>query len=317
MSWIERLSIELIARGVPRRERARIVLELEDHIACEPDCEERLGDPRELAATFADELATSQSRSAALHTFWALALAAVALAVSQMTIGRTGGYPGFTSGLSLVLFVPALLGMFVAPQVALVAGSLAALRAVRRRHARSLPAAELGLIERRTRIALWAGLGTVAGLAFYVLDFALVLPRWYLLLVGGSAAVAGAALVSAMGSLRAAAAIVSQQPGQAGDVYDDVPVPGRWWLRRHPWLLGVAGSAGLAMVAAVEQAHAERSLAEGLQRGTVEGLIALIGFALLGGAIGLFARRSDPDRRKSVRAAAAPHQQVAERRDRQ
>ncbi len=292
MSWVQRLSIELIARGVPRRERARIVLELEDHIACEPDCEERLGDPRELAAGFAEELATSRARLTAFRAFWTLALAAVALALSQLAIGHAGGYPGFTSGLSLVLFVPALLGLFVAPQVALVAGSLAALRAVRRRRARSLPAAEIELIERRTRVALLAGLGTVAGLGCYVLDFVLVLPGWYLLLIGGSAAVAGAALLSAMGGLREAAAIVSHNPGSAGDVYDDVPVPGRRWLRRHPWWLGVIGSVGLAMIATLGQAHAERSLSEGLQRGTLEGLIVLIGYALLGSAIGLFTRRS-------------------------
>jgi hypothetical protein len=296
MSWVEHLSTELIARGVPRRERARIVLELEDHIACEPGCEERLGDPRELAASFAEELATARARVTAFRAFWALALAAVALALSQLAIGHAGGYPGFTSGLSLVLFVPALLGLIVAPQVALVAGSLAALRAVARRHARSLPAAEIELIQRRTRVALLAGLGTVAGLGCFVLDFVLVLPGWYLVLIGGSAAVAGAALGSAVGGLRAATAIVSHSPGPAGDVYDDLPVPGRKWLRRHPWWLGVIGSVGLAMIATFGQAHAERSLGEGLQRGTAEGLIALIGYALLGSAIGLFTRdRGAPD----------------------
>ena len=112
------------------------------------------------------------------------------------------------------------------------------LRAVRRRHARSLPAAEIELIE------------------------------------------------------RPAAAIISRSPGPAGDVYDDLPVPGRRWLRRHPWWLGVIGSVALAMIATVGQAYAERSLSEGLQRGTAEGLIALIGYVLLGSAIGLFTRRS-------------------------
>jgi hypothetical protein len=297
MSWIERLSTELIARRVPRRSRARIVLELEDHIACDPECEERLGDPRELAAGFAEELATSRSRAAALRGFVALALTAVALAVSQLAIGGTGGYPGFANGLSLILFVPALLGMLVAPQVALVAGSLAALRAVRRRHARSLPAAEIGLIERRTRVALLAGLGTVAGLGLYVLDFVLVLPGWYLLLVGACTALAGAAVLSAMGSLRTGAAIVTRHPGPAGDVYDDLAVPGRRWLRRHPGVVGAAGAAGLALIATIAQALAERSLTEGVQRGGIEGLIALVGYAALGGAIGLIPRPGDEDGR--------------------
>ena len=292
MSWVQLLSTELLARGVPRRERARIVLELEDHIACEPGCEELLGDPRDLAAGFAEELATSRARGAAFRAFAALALAAAALALSQLTIGQTGGYPGFTNGLSLLLFVAALLGLFVAPQVALVAGTLAALRAARRRRAPSLPAAEIDLMQRRTRVALLAGLGTVAGLELYVLDFALVLPAWYLAMIGGSAAIAGAALAAALGSLRGAAAIVSCSPGPTGDVYDDVPVPGREWLRRHPWRLGVLGSVALAIVGTFTLAHAERSLTEGLQRGIFEGLIALAGYALLGGAIGLFTRRA-------------------------
>ena len=91
MSWIEQLSLELHARGVPRRERTRIVIELDDHIACEPGCEDRLGEPRALATSFADELATSEARGSAFATFAALALAAVVLFVSQVTLAR---YPG-------------------------------------------------------------------------------------------------------------------------------------------------------------------------------------------------------------------------------
>jgi len=122
MSWIDDLSCELYARGVPRRERTRIVLELDDHIACEPGCEDRLGDPRTLAITFADELATARARSAAFAAFAALAAAAVVLIASQITLGRLARYPGYSNGLSTVLFVPAALGMLVAPQVALVSG---------------------------------------------------------------------------------------------------------------------------------------------------------------------------------------------------
>ena len=136
-----------------------ILLELDDHIECEPGCEDRLGDPRELAVKFADELATSRARRSALHAFVALALTAVALATSQLAIEAAGGYPGFTNGISLLLFFPALVGIFFAPQVALVTGSLAALRAIRRRRTPRLPAAEIGLITRRARIALLAGFG--------------------------------------------------------------------------------------------------------------------------------------------------------------
>src|SRR5580693_7739281 len=113
MSWLEDLSGELYARGVARRDRVRIVAELSDHIACEPGCEERLGDPRALATSFADELATAEARGSAFATFGALAVAAVALAVSLITLGRFAHYPGYSNGLSTALFFPALLGMVV------------------------------------------------------------------------------------------------------------------------------------------------------------------------------------------------------------
>ncbi len=142
MSWLDRLADERTARGVPSGEQRRIVLELRDHIESEPGCEARLGDPRQLALEFADELATDRARRSAFHGFGALAVAAVALLVSQLALSPAAGYPGFNRGLSLGLFVPAALGMFVAPQVALVSGTLAVLRALRRRRARTLPAAQ-------------------------------------------------------------------------------------------------------------------------------------------------------------------------------
>ena len=223
MSWLDDLSGELRARRVPRRVRHRILLELRDHIACEPGCEDRLGDPRELAVSFADELATSEARGSAFGTFAALAVAALVLIVSLITLGRFAHYPGYSNGISTLLFFPALLGMVVAPQVALVAGTLAAWRALRRRRVASLPADEIGLIHRRARVALAAGFATMAGLELYVVDFSERLPAWWLGLVGGLAAVAGVGLFAAARTLVRARAIVSGAQGQAGDIYDDLP----------------------------------------------------------------------------------------------
>jgi hypothetical protein len=293
MSWLETLAAELRARGVPARERRRILLELHDHIDCEPGCEDRLGAPRELAASFADELATARTRSGALRAFGALSLAAAALAISQLAIGTAGGHPGFSNGISLWLFFPALIGMFFAPQIALVAGTLAALRAVRRRGVAGLPAAELGLIGRRARVALLAGFATVAGLELYVIDFSQRLPAWYLGLVGGLATVAGAALCATLRGLTSAQAIVSTMPGTAGDVYDDLPLLGRHWLRRSPRRLGVVAALVVGGATTLFFAHAESSLQEGLERGVVEGLAAATGFALLGRAVGLIPARSE------------------------
>jgi hypothetical protein len=76
------------------------------------------------------------------------------LIVSLITLARFAHYPGYSNGISISLFFPALLGMVVAPQVALVAGTLSALRALRRRRAVRLPAQEIALIHRRTSVAL-------------------------------------------------------------------------------------------------------------------------------------------------------------------
>ncbi len=286
MSWLDDLSLELHARGVPRRERTRIALELGDHIASEPGCEDRLGDPRALAISFADELATAEARGSALATFAALAAAAVVLIVSQITLGRFAGYPGYSNGISTLLFFPAILGMSVASQVALVAGTLAAWRAVRRRRLASLPAEEIALIHRRARIALAAGFATIAGLELYVIDFSERLPAWWLGLVGGLAALAGAGLFAASRILVRSRAIVSCAGGGGGDIYDDLPLLGWRWLRRRPWLLGAIAAVAVGIALGGFEAHAEHSAFEGIQRGAFEAIAAAIGFVALGRAIG-------------------------------
>lgn len=295
MSWLDALGRQLEARGLPARERQRIVLELGDHIACEPGCEERLGDPTVLAAVFADELASARSRRSALNAFAALAVTALALAISQLTLAGVG-YPGFDHGLTQALFWPALIGVFFAPQAALVAGTLAGLRAIRRRRATILPEAELALLTRRTRIALSAGLATVAGLELYVLDFAGRLPVWWLALTAGLGLAAGGALLCAWRSLGRALRLRSDVPGPAGSVFDDLPFL-RWRvLQARPWRVGALAVLLAGAIMTAFEAHAEHSLAEGIQRGAVEGLLAAAGLLLLGRAIGLRARGATSQR---------------------
>ena len=303
MTWLQRLADDLTARGIRGHDRRRIVAELRDHIECEPESVARLGDPTELARTFADEMATSRTRRAAWHAFGALSTAAAVLAFSQVALVRTVGYPGFNHGLSLLLFFPALVGMLLAPQVALVSGTLAALRALRRRRVTRMPAAEIGLLGRRIRVALAAGFATVGGIEIYVVDFSARLPAWWLGTVGGLGLASGAALVWATHSLVGARALVSGTPGGAGDVFDDLPAIGFSWLRRRSWRLGAAASLLVAAAMTAFEAHAERSLAEGLQRGIVEGVAAAIGFALLGRTIGVASPRWRPGRGLGTRAA--------------
>lgn len=294
MSWLEDLDRQLGARGVTGRRRRRIVLELRDHIECDPGCEERLGAPRELAATFADELAAHSARRCAWYVFGALATAAVALVASLAAVGPAGGYPRYGGDLSPALSVPVVLGTLVAPQVALVAGMLAAVRAARRRRARVLPAAEIALIRRRARVAATAGFATVAGLALYLVNFSSVLPVSRVAAAAGLAALAGAALFAASAALARSGMLRSSMSGEAGDVYDDAPAALRLgWLRRYPWLLGVAGSLGAAFALTLLEARAEHSLVEGLERGVFEGLAAAAGFVLLGRALGLTPARAD------------------------
>jgi hypothetical protein len=287
MSWLRELAHELGALEVPRSERRRILAEFHDHIASEPGCEVRLGDPHELATQFADELATDQARRSAFGAFLALASTAVVLFVWAVALGAAGGYPGFTHGLSLGLFWPALLGMVIGPQVALVAGTLAGWRAVRRRRARVLPAAEIGLIRRRVAVGLGGGLATVVGLELYAINFSSVLPGWWVALVAMLAGVAGAALLNASAGHRRYGGLVAGTAGPAGDVFDDIPLIRLRWLRGRPWLLGAAACVIVGLAMTGFEWRAEHSLMEGLERGVFEGLAAAIGFALLGRAIGV------------------------------
>ena len=135
-TFLERLDHELAGRGVRRTLRRRIALEYADHLACDPESETQLGDPGELAGEFAAELAADEARRMARNAFMELALAALALVAGQLTIAAAGGYPGYNHGVSTALAVPTILTLLIAPQIALVAGSLAALRALRTRGSR-------------------------------------------------------------------------------------------------------------------------------------------------------------------------------------
>src|SRR5579875_2304610 len=120
MSFLEGLEAELVRRGLPRRERARILDEYRDHLACEPACESRLGDPSALARRFAADLAAQGARRVTGEGFLALVLAAVALVGGQFAIQATVGYGPLDHGLTAWLWLPADLIVLSAPQVALV-----------------------------------------------------------------------------------------------------------------------------------------------------------------------------------------------------
>jgi len=289
VSWLEEFEQELQARRIRPDARDRLVAEFADHIACEQGTGmggelTRLGVAREIAGQYADELGSDDARRGALAVFAALALAAVALAASQLSLGQLSRYPGFDHGFSVALSLPAIVAILVGPQIALVAGTLAAWRALRRRRVAVLPAAEIALVRARARVALAAGLVTTTGLLLYTVNFIGVLPAWWLALSGTLAAGATAALVAARGALVRSSATVVASAGPAGDLFDDIPA--LRWLRGRPLALCVGGALLSGVVVTVAEWHAERSLAEGLQRGVFEALALSIGFAALGRLIG-------------------------------
>jgi hypothetical protein len=288
MSWLRDFEDELVTRGIRPAARERLVAEFADHLACEQGASTRLeltalGAAREIAGQYADELAADGARHGALGVFGALSCAAIALFVQQVTLARIG-YPGFDHGYSTPLALTAIVALVLGSQVALVAGTLAAWRALRRRREAILPAAEIALMRRRAGVGLSAGLVTTVALLLYVVNFIGVLPAWWLILSGTLAAGATAALVAARQALARSSTTVALASGPGGDLFDDIPPLRR--LRAHPLALCVLAALSTGTIVTIFEWHAEHSLAEGLQRGIFEALALSAGFALLGRAIG-------------------------------
>jgi hypothetical protein len=288
VSWLSELQAELERRGIRPTARERLLAEFADHIASEEGAstrlaQTRLGGAREIAAQYADELAADDARRGALGAFAALTLAALALLVSQVTLGRIG-YPGFDHGYSTPLALSAIAAFVLGSQAALVCGTLAAWRALRRRREAVLPAAEIALMQRRSRLGVAAGLMTTFGVLLYTADFIAVLPVWWLLLSGALVGLATVALVSAWMAIARGSATIALSAGPPGDIFDDIP-PLRG-LRGHTLRLWALAALVVGGAVTVLEWHAEHSLAEGLQRGLFEALALSVCFAMLGRAIG-------------------------------
>jgi hypothetical protein len=302
VSFTEQLERELTARRVRPAVRRRILLEYADHIACDEESGAgesevaRLGDPAEMAGRFAAELASDDARRTTRNTFLALSATAAALVVGQLAIGHAGGYRGPSNGRSLALWIPAILALLCAPQVALVSGLLAATRALLRRRVVAMPDAEVALIHRRCLVGAGAGLVTCAGLLLYVVNFSAELAGWWLWTQAAMAAAAGTGLMLAIrGSLRGRVTV----GGTAGDpesLLDHAvrrldaswPLQG---LRTRPWPAAALAGAVVVIATTLFTAHAERSLVEGLERGGFEAILIAGGLTIVRGLVRLRARR--------------------------
>ena len=276
------LERELARLGVRGRDARRLLEESREHLRDLGDESGRFGSATEVARAAAAELATTRTRLAAYEGFGALAVVGLAYAAFVLLAGG-GSPPDFTGGESALLGVLATIGLVLFPQVAFVAGCLALVRTIRLRDADRVGASELGLLRRRTIVALVAGLLTVVSAALWAYEFRADVTAWPVLL--GSALLAvvlAASLVAVRRSARPQAA-----PGEnAGDVFDDLPVLAR---------LGLADGTRLAAATAAAVFAAgflggwavEGDPGSGLVRGGFEAVALLAGYALLAGPLAL------------------------------
>jgi hypothetical protein len=279
--YLRQLSVELGAVGIRGSRRRRILAEAADHLRESGD-PARFGKPKLIAARFADELATTGARRAAVVSFLALAPAAVAFAL-LLALNRPG--PDITSAEVLPLGVAGALVIALAPQIALAAGLLAIALAWRLRTAPVAPAAAIRLLHRRAAVALAAGAGTLVGVAVYAVEYSRGLPGWWTTFAFTAAGTAIVPVAVASVVLGRVARVRAQSAGPAGDVFDDLAplidrIPLR--LRGRPWrfcLLFAALVAGSALLGG--------GLDEGPRNAVAEFVAICAGFAAFGRFLGL------------------------------
>lgn len=296
-SYLTELSAELGRRGVRGHRRRRILAEAEDHLLTDPAVVGRFGDAAELAQAFADDLGTRGALRAPLWAFAALAVAGVfygamfvvwsgfgAAHIQGAARSASGAFQTVAAGRTSWLGLLAAAALVLAPQVAFVSGALALVRALRLRGRRSVPAAEVRTLRRRTTTAVGFGLVSMGAIALFAQQPGPQLPGWSAGVLGGgvvgAVVSAGLLITSGVIGLRTANVRVAVA-GAAGDVFDDlgpaVPAP----LRGRPWAFAAAVSCGVGLVVWLAGVAASDPI-DGALRGLAEGAACLIGFALLG-----------------------------------
>lgn len=274
--YLEALDLELLDVGIPRRLRRRILAECEDHLRSDHGALDRFGTPAEIANAFAAELGARTSRRAAVGAFLALGLAGVVYAFSF--IGASfAGHPAPDTWPRLAQL--ALATVILAPQVSFVAGSLALVRALRRRET-VLPSAELRVVNRRTGVALVFGIVTMVALAVLALELRHDSAGWWVALTLPGSAISTALLVLAALPAAVAARLKPRVAGEPGDLFDDLG------FRTEPWRFASCVAAGLGLVVFLVAA-AQGDPFDGAVNGTAEAVACLAGFAALGRYLGL------------------------------
>ncbi|MBV8196235.1 MAG: hypothetical protein JOY80_12000, partial [Candidatus Dormibacteraeota bacterium] len=233
-AYIDRLDDELRARGVPGSTRRRIRAESTDHLRSDRDAESRFGEPAVIAQRFADELGTTAALRNARRSFGALAFAG--LVFGALAAGWVGAR--WPHGIAVLSAPQAAVIAFtaVAPQVSFVSGALALLRALRRRGRSVLPSAEVAVIRHRVGVALAAGIVSVAAAASFCATFTAHLPAWSMPVAVAGCTTSAALLSACFIALVRESRLRVEQPGGAGDVFDDLGADVSSVFAGSPWL---------------------------------------------------------------------------------
>jgi hypothetical protein len=266
MTFFRELRRELAACGVDARRIRRIVLELEDHLACDPEA--KLGKPREIAAQFAAELRVAHTRRATVGGFVSLSLTAILVASTSIAVSAAGGWPDLFGARGVILALAGLAAVF-AGQVAFVAGVLGASLWLRR-------PGELRLVQRRMSVAIAAASVVVIADGVDAVALQARMPAWWFAFAVSATLVSAAALAGAAHGLRAATTLTPARFER----------PAAGW--GGTWVLAVWCAAVAAMT--LGSAVAERSWIEGVFRGGIELVAFGAGFLAFGRLLGL--RRS-------------------------
>ncbi|MGO9750317.1 MAG: hypothetical protein ACLP22_02140 [Solirubrobacteraceae bacterium] len=283
--YLNDLDAELARAGIRGTRRKRIVTEFADHLSCAPDAD--LGEPTALATEFADELGTSFARTAAYQAFVALALAGILVVVRVLALlPLTANDFGTADTVSLLISA-------LAAQVALVAGGLGLLRALRLRGRGTIPREEASVLARRAGIGLAAGVVTIIAFplsqAYRAHTGAIMLGHSTNVCWPLASAAGVSMLVAATPAVVRAARLRPHTAGPAGDLLADLgplqPVAARiasGSVNRLAFII----AAGLAIVMALAGVAANDPY-DGVLRGLLEGGAFLGGYAVLGRYLGI------------------------------
>jgi hypothetical protein len=279
VTWLGEFERSLEGIRMPLNRRRRIYRELEDHLSCDPTASDRLGDPRELASRFADEVGTSLSRRASYAAFFALAPLGVLFGLLFALQGAAN--LGSTD--------PNLVGPAVifGTQIAFVGGMLALLRVYRLRGEAVFPGAQARILLRRSGLGLAGGLLTVAGIVAGALQVSEHVASWYLILVYATVAIGAISLTLAGVTLVRATRFEPVAPGPVGgDLASDIGPIVPMALRSDPWRLALSIVAVVAICIAAA-GIVQGDPFDGLARALADALACLAGFLLLGRWLGM------------------------------